>query len=112
MTTSFDFITTTFRLGLGSSTGNNITLIDYLVQVVNPGKIPAGKTEIPFQLILKSDHNNNNDDNFGGGKTDIVKLFETYHGVKINIDYFISAEIKRSGLRFTNIVLCRTSSVK
>jgi hypothetical protein len=93
----------TFRIGLGSSTGNNISLIDYLVQVVNPGKIPAGKTEIPFQLALKSDHNNNNDDNFGGVKSDVVKLFETYHGVKINIDYIISAEIKRSGVNFTCI---------
>ena len=73
-----------------------IPLIDTLIQVVNPGKIPAGKTELPFQLSIESESNNNNENN--------VRLFETYHGVKINIDYFIGAEIKRSGILASNVV--------
>jgi hypothetical protein len=84
--------------GSGSSSGNLITLIESFVQVVNPGKIPAGKTEIPFQLALECDANNNTDN----GNT--VQLFETYHGVKINIDYFVGAEIKRSGILASNVV--------
>jgi acetyl/propionyl-CoA carboxylase alpha subunit len=33
----------------GQFSGQTITLLDNLVQVVNPGKLPAGKTDIPFQ---------------------------------------------------------------
>ena len=84
--------------GLSASPVNTFTLIDNLVQVVSPGKIPAGITEIPFHLNLEVDRNNNR--NNGG---DGVKLFETYHGVKVNVDYFISAVIKRSGIIATNI---------
>ena len=62
--------------GLSASPVNTFTLIDNLVQVVSPGKIPAGITEIPFHLNLEVDRNNNR--NNGG---DGVKLFETYHGV-------------------------------
>ena len=87
--------------GSGFASVNRITLVDQLVQVVNPGKVPAGKTEIPFQLTLEVDKNNNNDN--GTAASDAVKLFETYHGVKINVDYSIAAEIKRSGILASNV---------
>jgi hypothetical protein len=65
--------------GSGSSSGNSITLSDCLIQVVNPGKIPAGKTEIPFELTLESNNNNNSLEE----EEHFVKLFDTYHGVKV-----------------------------
>jgi hypothetical protein len=44
------------------------------------------------------DNNNNRSVNNRTDNSNGMKLFETYHGVKLNIDYFIGAEIKRSGL--------------
>jgi hypothetical protein len=55
-----------------------------------------------LQLTLESGaHNSNNNNNNG---SDVAKLFETYHGVKINIDYSIAAELKRSGLLASSIL--------
>lgn len=53
-------------------------------EVSAPGRIPAGKTEIPFDLPLQARPN----------KT----LYETYHGVFINISYGLRCDIKRSFL--------------
>ncbi|XP_058806369.1 vacuolar protein sorting-associated protein 26C isoform X2 [Phymastichus coffea] len=61
-----------------------IQLIQYTVEVVPAGKIPSGKTEIPFELSVKP----------RGTKT----LYETYHGVFVNIQYMIRCDIKRSFL--------------
>ncbi|XP_001605839.1 vacuolar protein sorting-associated protein 26C [Nasonia vitripennis] len=61
-----------------------IQLVQYTVEVAPVGKIPSGKTEIPFELPLKP----------RGTKT----LYETYHGVFVNIQYMIRCDIKRSFL--------------
>ncbi|XP_015435112.1 PREDICTED: Down syndrome critical region protein 3 homolog [Dufourea novaeangliae] len=61
-----------------------IQLIQYTVDVAPSGKIPSGKTEIPFELPLKP----------RGTKS----LYETYHGVFVNIQYLIRCGIKRSFL--------------
>ncbi|XP_008554513.1 vacuolar protein sorting-associated protein 26C [Microplitis demolitor] len=61
-----------------------IQLVQYTLDVVPAGKIPSGKTEIPFELPLKP----------RGSKT----LYETYHGVFVNIQYVIKCDIKRSFL--------------
>lgn len=45
------------------------------------GKFPPGTTEIPFVFILQGD------------RTKV--LYETYHGVFINIQYFIKVDMKR-----------------
>jgi hypothetical protein len=58
--------------------------VQYTVEVAPVGKIPSGKTEIPFELPLKP----------RGNKT----LYETYHGVFVNIQYMIRCDIKRSFL--------------
>lgn len=58
--------------------------MQYTLDVVPAGKIPSGKTEIPFELPLKP----------RGSKT----LYETYHGVFVNIQYVIKCDIKRSFL--------------
>ncbi|XP_014219445.1 Down syndrome critical region protein 3 [Copidosoma floridanum] len=61
-----------------------IQLVQYTVEVVPAGKIPSGKTEIPFELPLKP----------RGNKS----LYETYHGVFVNIQYMLRCDIKRSFL--------------
>ncbi|XP_076457678.1 vacuolar protein sorting-associated protein 26C-like [Babylonia areolata] len=59
-----------------------IQLLQYPLEVAKPGRLPSGKTEIPFEVPLKPK----------AGKT----LYETYHGVFVNIQYTIRAEMKRS----------------
>ena len=59
-----------------------IQLIQYTVELAKPGKIPSGNTEIPFELPLRSK----------SGK----KLYETYHGVFVNIMYTLKCDMKRS----------------
>ncbi|XP_050595449.1 vacuolar protein sorting-associated protein 26C [Bombus affinis] len=61
-----------------------IQLVQYTLDVAPSGKIPSGRTEIPFELPLKP----------RGTKS----LYETYHGVFVNIQYFIRCDIKRSFL--------------
>lgn len=46
-----------------------------VLQVVKPGKFPAGRNELPFEFPLKAK----------GSR----KLFETYHGVFVNIQVII-----------------------
>jgi len=58
-----------------------VPLISYNVEMAKTGKLPAGKTEIPFELPLRPK----------GSKT----LYETYHGVFITIQYLIKCEIRR-----------------
>jgi hypothetical protein len=55
-----------------------------VLDVASPGKIPSGKTEIPFEFPLTPRAN----------KT----LYETYHGVFVNIQYLLRCEMKRSFL--------------
>ncbi|CAL1543446.1 unnamed protein product [Lymnaea stagnalis] len=59
-----------------------IQLLNYTLEVAKPGKLPNGKTEIPFEVPLKPKP----------GKT----LYETYHGVFVNIQYLVRVEMKRS----------------
>jgi len=47
----------------------------YTVEIAKAGKLPAGKTEIPFEIPLKTK----------GNKT----LYETFHGVFVNIQVHI-----------------------
>lgn len=61
-----------------------ISLITYNVEVAKGGKIPSGKTLVPFELPLRAK----------GRKS----LFETYHGVFISIQYTIKCEVRRSML--------------
>lgn len=52
--------------------------------VCGPGKLPAGITEIPFEIPIKVKPNR--------------VLYETYHGVYVNISYGLKCDIKRSFL--------------
>ncbi|XP_062516689.1 vacuolar protein sorting-associated protein 26C-like [Corticium candelabrum] len=58
-----------------------IQLLDSSLELVKPGKIPGG-TEIPFEFPLKPKQ----------GKS----LYETYHGVFVNIQYLVRCEVRRS----------------
>jgi len=59
-----------------------IQLLSCTIEMAKPGKIPTGRTEIPFEFPLRPK----------GTKT----LYETYHGVFVNIQYLLRCEMKRS----------------
>ncbi|XP_028656056.1 vacuolar protein sorting-associated protein 26C [Erpetoichthys calabaricus] len=59
-----------------------IQLINSNIEVVKAGKVPSGKTEIPFEFPL----------HVKGNKV----LYETYHGVFVNIQYTLRCDMKRS----------------
>lgn len=61
-----------------------IQVVNCTLDVATSGKIPAGKTEIPFEFTLTPRTN----------KT----LYETYHGVFVNIQYHLRVDMKRSFL--------------
>lgn len=61
-----------------------IQLVQYNLDLAKPGKFPHGTTEIPFEMPLRAK----------GGTS--RKLYETYHGVFINIMYTLKADMKRS----------------
>lgn len=61
-----------------------IQLTQCIVEIAVPGKMPTGVTNIPFEVPLKAKLNRT--------------LFETYHGVFINIQYTLKCELKRSFL--------------
>lgn len=52
--------------------------------VSGPGRLPSGVTEIPFEIPIKSKPNR--------------VLYETYHGVYVNISYGLKCDIRRSFL--------------
>ncbi|XP_055628099.1 vacuolar protein sorting-associated protein 26C [Toxorhynchites rutilus septentrionalis] len=62
-----------------------ITLLNQQVDLTPSGKLPAGMTQIPFELPLIC------------AKEPKV-LYETYHGVFVNITYMLKCEVKRSFL--------------
>uniref|UniRef100_A0A098LZC2 Vacuolar protein sorting-associated protein 26C n=1 Tax=Hypsiglena sp. JMG-2014 TaxID=1550645 RepID=A0A098LZC2_9SAUR len=59
-----------------------IQLINSTVEMVKSGKLPCGKTEIPFEFPLQ----------VKGSKI----LYETYHGVFVNIQYTLRCDMRRS----------------
>ena len=58
-----------------------INLINYTLEIAKAGKLPSGTTEIPFEMPLRAKT----------GK----KLYETYHGVFVNVMYTLRADMKR-----------------
>ncbi|KAK3876977.1 hypothetical protein Pcinc_018266 [Petrolisthes cinctipes] len=59
------------------------SLINQSVEVAKSGRVPAGKTEIPFELPLIQ-------------RSSSKTLHETYHGAYIMIHYSLRCELKRS----------------
>jgi len=64
-----------------------VQILNLEIDVSPGGKIPNGVTEFPFEFTLKK-----RDD-----------LFETYHGVYVNIQYGITCDISRSMLAGKNL---------
>jgi len=58
-----------------------ITMVDYSLTIEKSGKIEDGSTEIPFEFELKP--------------LEGQDLFETYHGVYVNVTYILKAELIR-----------------
>lgn len=59
-----------------------ITLMHYTISVTNGGgKFQAGITELPFEFTLEPLPNQ--------------QLYDTYHGVFVNIQYSIKCDVKR-----------------
>lgn len=61
-----------------------IQLLNITCEVSGPGRLPSGVTQIPFQIPLKPKANR--------------VLYETYHGVYVNISYSLRCDMKRSFL--------------
>ncbi|XP_044516694.1 vacuolar protein sorting-associated protein 26C-like isoform X3 [Gracilinanus agilis] len=59
-----------------------IQVLTSSIEIVKPGKFPSGKTEISFEFPL----------HVKGNKV----LYETYHGVFVNIQYTLWCDLKRS----------------
>ncbi|XP_069492190.1 vacuolar protein sorting-associated protein 26C isoform X4 [Ambystoma mexicanum] len=59
-----------------------IQVISNTIEMVKQGKLPSGKTEIPFEFPL----------HVKGNKV----LYETYHGVFVNIQYTLRCDMRRS----------------
>mmetsp|Transcript_39359 Transcript_39359/g.92057 ORF Transcript_39359/g.92057 Transcript_39359/m.92057 type:complete len:306 (-) Transcript_39359:783-1700(-) len=61
-----------------------IVLLSWQQELAAAGKLAGGTSELPFAFTLNVDENE--------------KLFETYHGVFINVQYCICVEVKRGML--------------
>eukprot|EP01125_Pyxidicula_operculata_P002969 TRINITY_DN1299_c0_g1_i1.p1 TRINITY_DN1299_c0_g1~~TRINITY_DN1299_c0_g1_i1.p1 ORF type:complete len:293 (-),score=58.96 TRINITY_DN1299_c0_g1_i1:55-933(-) len=61
-----------------------ITMIDYTLEIEKSGNLKNGTTEVPFEFDLKP--------------LEGLELYETYHGVYVNISYGLKAEIIRKYL--------------
>lgn len=73
-----------FRLVIVLLLFQPIQLVQCTLEVAAPGKMPSGKTEVPFEAPLQARVNK--------------ILYETYHGVFINIQYVLRCTLKRSFL--------------
>lgn len=61
-----------------------VNLLGYNIEVAAAGKLPHGETQLPFEFQLPDSAKQ--------------RLYDTYHGVYVNILYLIKAEMERSVL--------------
>lgn len=71
-----------------SSSIKPITVMQYSIDIHKGGKLQPGQTEFPFEFIMKP----------MGQKS----LYETYHGVYVNINYMLTADMKGRGMLAKN----------
>jgi len=67
-----------------------VPIIEEKRTLCTSGRLPAGATQLPFSFDLRPTVNPANNPEF------TAELFETYHGVKIDVEYNVKSEIKRS----------------
>lgn len=66
-----------------------IQVINSTIEMVKPGKFPGGKTEIPFEFPLHVKSNR--------------VLYETYHGVFVNIQVRVLTSLLHNGFLFVSL---------
>ena len=66
-----------------------IQVINSTIEMVKPGKFPGGKTEIPFEFPLHVKSNK--------------VLYETYHGVFVNIQVRVLTSLLQDSLLFVSL---------
>ncbi|KAJ0172840.1 hypothetical protein K1T71_011979 [Dendrolimus kikuchii] len=81
-----------------SSNIKPLNLINTCIELVPPGKIPTGITEIPFEMPLRARQ---------AVSPGYPGLLETYHGVFVNIMYILKCSMKRSFLNKPLNVTCQ-----
>lgn len=64
-----------------------VQVLSVVLEVAPAGKLPAGTTELPFEIPLKAKES--------------LKLYETYHGVFVNIQYTLKVDMQRPMLQKT-----------
>lgn len=64
-----------------------VQLMSNEFEVCPSGKFAAGVTEIPFEFVLRPSPGE--------------ELFDTYHGVYVNVQYMITANMQRSSRQAT-----------
>ncbi|CAG9782345.1 unnamed protein product [Diatraea saccharalis] len=82
----------TKNVGIFEAFSNSIKPINLLntsLELVPPGKIPVGITDIPFEIPLRARQ---------AVSSGYPGLLETYHGVFVNIMYTLKCSMKRSFL--------------
>ncbi|KAI4326282.1 hypothetical protein MLD38_031611 [Melastoma candidum] len=65
-----------------------ITIVNRIIEVRSPGRIPRGTTEMPFSIGLRQP-----------GEDNYERFYETFHGANINIQYLLTADITRGYLQ-------------
>ena len=66
------------------ATPRSLKLVDERLELAAPGRLPAGVTEVPFEVALAARHGR--------------PLYETYHGLYIGIQYTLNCELRRGML--------------
>ncbi|TRY77069.1 hypothetical protein TCAL_00023 [Tigriopus californicus] len=80
------FVPAKSAIGNGASKIQSLTTFEEML--LNPGKLPQGKHEVKFQIPIRAN-------------ADRRALLETYHGVRIDIQYILVCEIHRGILAQT-----------
>ncbi|XP_045113903.1 vacuolar protein sorting-associated protein 26C-like [Portunus trituberculatus] len=65
------------------SSSKPVPLLSHSVVIAKSGKLPAGQTELPFELPLAP-------------RSTSKTLYETYHGIYITVHYCLHCDLKRS----------------
>jgi len=58
-----------------------VEILKYEIEITPPGKVPDGVTQFPFEFTLRPFADKN--------------LYDTYHGVYVNVQYMITADMTR-----------------
>lgn len=69
-----------------NSVNKPITVFSHSIELLVPGKISIGITEVEFEFLLE------------GKKGSESELYEAYSGVFISVNYFIKCDLKRKFL--------------